>query len=273
MIKRLISHAFLILTIIFLSFPLYLAIVAATHNTYAMTHFPLPHLIGKNFLINFKALWYYGIGGSLEGSCATLLWNSFCMAILIAIGKICIAFMASFSLVYFNLAYKKIIFASILATLMLPIEVRLIPTFEVVLSLHGLNTLWALTMPLMVSASGVILFRDHFRQLPKYIVDAAILDGAGPIRFLIDIALPLAKAPTLSLFVILFIYGWNQYIWPLVLTTDPKATTIVIGMRYLSGATDIIPEWNLIMCMALIALIPPCLVLFAMEKAFERGMR
>ncbi|OGV26533.1 MAG: glycerol-3-phosphate transporter [Legionellales bacterium RIFCSPHIGHO2_12_FULL_37_14] len=272
-LKMLGRHSFIWLNILFLAFPLYLAIVASTHDMRAMTSFPLPHYFGKDLFLNLKTLWYYGIGGSLDGSCATLLWNSFRMAFVIAVGKICLAFFTAFSLVYFAFPYKKLIFSTILVTLMLPIEVRLVPTFEVVLGLHGLNTLWALTMPLMVSASGIILFRDHFKQLPKNLVDAAKLDGAGPFRFLIDIALPLSKAPIGSLFVILFIYGWNQYLWPMVLITSPKATTMVVGMRYLSATTDIMPEWNLIMCMALIALIPPCLLLFAMEKSFERGLR
>jgi sn-glycerol 3-phosphate transport system permease protein len=229
-------------------------------------------LPGSALWKNLQSVWGSGIVGGQAGSCARLLWNSFIMALTIAIGKIVMALLTSFSLVYFSFPFKRAVYASILMTLMLPIEIRLVPTFEVVVYFHGLNTLWGLSLPLMVSATAVMLLRAHFSKLPAHLVDAAKLDGAGPLRFLIDILIPLAKAPMGSLFVILFIYGWNQYLWPLVLTTQPQSATIVMGMRYLSGAADLVPEWNLIMSIALIALLPPCLVLFTMQRAFERGM-
>jgi sn-glycerol 3-phosphate transport system permease protein len=269
-IKTLFPHLCLIICVLFFTLPLYLAIVAASHDSLAMIHLPLPHFPGRALFANLQTVWSQGIDGV---SCGRLLWNSFWMAMFIAIGKMIMALMTSFSLIYFSFPFKRFILVCILMTLMLPIEVRLVPTYEVVVFLQGLNSLWGLTLPLMVSATAILLFRAHFSKLPPHLVDAAKLDGAGPMRFFIDILLPLAKAPMGSLFVILFIYGWNQYLWPLVLTTDPQSATIVMGMRYLSGAADLVPEWNLIMSMVLIALLPPCLVLFTMQRSFEQGMQ
>lgn len=271
-LKQIGVHVFLWIWVLFFALPLYLAIVAASHDAQVMTQLPLPHFPGSAFLKNLHAVWGMGVAGGDAGSCARLLWNSFLMAMTIAIGKILMALLTSFSLVYFSFPFKRVIYASILMTLTLPIEVRLVPTFEVVVYFHGLNTLWGLSLPVMVSATAVMLLRAHFAKLPAHLADAAKLDGAGPIRFFVDMLFPLATAPMGSLFVILFIYGWNQYLWPLVLTTQPQSATIVMGMRYLSGAADLVPEWNLIMSIALIALLPPCLVLFTMQRAFERGM-
>ncbi len=189
-----------------------------------------------------------------------------------ALGKVFFAVTAAFSLVYFTFPFKRFFVVLIMMTLMLPIEVRLIPVFEMVALFHGLNSLWGLTAPLIVSASAILLFKQFFLKLSPQLVDAAKLDGAGPIRFFIHILLPISKLPMSSLFVVMFIYGWNQYLWPLVITTNPQAATVVMGMRYLSGAVDIVPQWNLVMSIVLIALCPPCLVLLSMQRVFEKGM-
>lgn len=267
-----ITHLILIVVALILALPLYLALIGASHEAQAMQQIPLPYFPGKALWENITTVWKQGLGGLGGVSLGQVLWNSFCMAMLIAVGKIVMSLMAAFSLVYFSFPFKKICFALILMTLMLPIEVRLVPTFQIVVMFHGLNHLAGLTFPLMVSATATFLFKQCFEQIPVHLVEAARLDGAGPVRFFYYILLPLAKAPMASLFVILFIYGWNQYLWPLVVTTAPSSMTVVMSMRYLAGVVDVAPQWHLILCVALIALFPPCLVLLWMQRAFERGL-
>jgi len=195
------------------------------------------------------------------------------MAFGIAFGKIVLALGSAFALVYFDFPFKKWCFAFIFATMMLPVEVRIVPTFQVVASFGLLNSFSGLTLPLLASATGTFLFRQFFKTIPKELVDAAKLDGAGPIRFFFDIVLPLSKTQIAALFVILFVYGWNQYLWPLVITTETKMATIVMGIRYLAGVADQVPEWHYIMTIALIALIPPCMVVMVMQRWFEKGLK
>jgi sn-glycerol 3-phosphate transport system permease protein len=203
----------------------------------------------------------------------SMLLNSLLMAFGIAFGKIVLALGSAFALVYFDFPFKKWCFAFIFATMMLPVEVRIVPTFQVVASFGLLNSFSGLTLPLLASATGTFLFRQFFKTIPKELVDAAKLDGAGPIRFFFDIVLPLSKTQIAALFVILFVYGWNQYLWPLVITTETKMATIVMGIRYLAGVADQVPEWHYIMTIALIALIPPCMVVMVMQRWFEKGLK
>jgi sn-glycerol 3-phosphate transport system permease protein len=195
------------------------------------------------------------------------------MAMAIALGKIVFALGSAFALVYFDFPFKKLCFALIFITMMLPIEVRIVPTFQVVASFGLLNSFTGLTLPLFVSATGTFLFRQFFKTIPSELVDAAKLDGAGAVRFFFDIVLPLSKTQIASLFVILFVYGWNQYLWPLVITTETKMATVVMGIRYLAGVADQVPQWHYIMAVALIALIPPCMVVMLMQRWFEKGLK
>jgi sn-glycerol 3-phosphate transport system permease protein len=263
----------LILSVLFLGLPLYIAWVAATHEASALLSGGVPYWPGHAFLKNMREVWTGDVSYLGGVSLIKILWNSFCMAFLLAVGKIVLAVTAAYSMVYFSFPFKKIIMVMIMMTLMLPIEVRLIPVFEIVASFHGLNTLWGLTVPLVVSATAILLFKQFFNNIPPHLMDAAKLDGAGPIRFFIDILLPMSKLPIASLFVVMFIFGWNQYLWPLVITTNPQASTIVMGMKYLSNSVDLVPQWNLVMSIVLIAMCPPCLVLLFMQRAFEKGMR
>jgi sn-glycerol 3-phosphate transport system permease protein len=195
------------------------------------------------------------------------------MAFVIALGKITLALTSAYALVYFDFPFKKTCFALIFATMMLPVEVRIVPTFQVVASFGLLNSFSGLTLPLLASATGTFLFRQFFKTIPKELVDASKMDGAGPIRFFIDVVLPLSVPQIAALFVILFVYGWNQYLWPLLITTETKMATIVMGIRYLAGVADQVPEWHYIMSVALIALIPPCMVVLFMQRWFEKGLR
>ena len=270
---RLTSHGLLIVFIMVMVLPLYLAVVAASHEGAAMMQSQLPWFPGTSFFKNLKTVLTEGLAVTGGEPITTMLLNSLLMAFCIAVGKIVLALGSAFALVYFDFPFKKCSFVLIFATMMLPVEVRIIPTFQVVASFGLLNSYTGLTLPLLASATGTFLFRQFFKTLPKELVDAAKLDGAGPLRFFIDIVLPLSRTQISALFVILFVYGWNQYLWPLVITTETKMASIVMGIRYLAGVADQVPEWHYIMTVSLIALLPPCLVVMLMQRWFEKGLK
>jgi sn-glycerol 3-phosphate transport system permease protein len=272
-IKRGFVHVILLLFVLFLFVPLYLALVAASHEGTSIMRAQLPLIPGSYLFKNMSTVLTQGLPVIGNEPIMVLLKNSFLMAAAIALGKIVLALGSAFSLVYFDFPFKKTCFALIFATLMLPIEVRIVPTFQIVAAFNLLNSFSGLTLPLLASATGTFLFRQFFKTLPKELVDAAKLDGAGPIRFFFDIVLPLSWPQITSLFVILFVYGWNQYLWPLIITTESHMATVVMGIRYLSGVADQIPEWHFIMCLALIALVPPCVVVLLTQRSFEKGLK
>lgn len=271
--NQLLSHGLLILFIAVMFLPLYLALVAASHDGSTLMHAPLPVVPGTSLLTNMKTILTEGLSVTGGEPVRVMLFNSLMMAIGITVGKIILALTSAFAIVYFDFPFKKFCFALIFATMMLPVEVRILPTFQVIASFGLLNSFTGLTLPLLASATGTFLFRQFFKTIPKELVDAAKLDGAGPVRFFFDIVLPLSKSQISALFVILFVYGWNQYLWPLVITTEAKMATIVMGIRYLAGVADQVPQWHYIMTVALIALIPPCLVVIMMQKWFEKGLK
>ncbi|KTC86504.1 sn-glycerol-3-phosphate ABC transporter permease UgpE [Legionella brunensis] len=271
-LNRIISHGLLCFFVALLFVPLYLALVAASHDGAAMMQAPLPMWPGSTLFHNMKVVLTQGLVATGGQPVWQMLLNSFAMAMLIAGGKIILALFSAFVLVYFQFPLKQLFFALIFATMMLPVEVRIVPTFQVVASFGWLNSFAGLSFPLMASATATFLFRQFFKTVPKELVDAATLDGAGPIRFFKDILLPLSKTQIAALFIILFVYGWNQYLWPLVITTDSSMATIVMGIRYLAGVADQIPQWHYIMTIALIALVPPCLVVLTMQRWFEKGL-
>lgn len=272
-IYRVLSHGFLGLFIVLMLLPIYLAFVAASHEGSAMMQSSIPLLPGNLLLKNMRVVLVDGLSVTGGEPITLMLLNSLCMALAIALGKILIALGSAFALVYFDFQFKKLCFALIFATMMLPIEVRIVPTFQVVASFGLLNSFTGLTLPLFVSATGTFLFRQFFKTVPAELVDAAKLDGAGALRFFFDVLLPLSKTHIAALFVILFVYGWNQYLWPLVITTETKMATLVMGIRYLAGVADQIPQWHYIMSVALIALAPPCMVVMLMQRWFEKGLK
>lgn len=270
---RVFSHLMIILFLIFLLLPLYLALVAASHDADALMKAPIPLLPGNMLWQNLKTVLVDGLTVTAGVPVIKMLMNSLIMALLIAFGKIILALGSAFALVYFQFPWKKTCFALIFATLMLPVEVRIVPTFQITAQLGLLNSYTGLSIPLMASATATFLFRQYFKTIPSCLVDAAKLDGAGPFRFFWDMLLPLSKTQMAALFVILFVYGWNQYLWPLLITSDPEMSTIVMGIKYISGVADQIPQWHYIMSVALIALIPPCLLVLLMQPWFEKGMK
>ena len=272
-LRSFLAHFSLMLFILILFLPLYLAFIAASHNEGLMLQSHLPLLPGDAFVKNFLLVLTKPLSFTGGEPVWKMLVNSFCMAMLIAIGKIILALLSAFALVYFEFPFKKLFFALILATMMLPVEVRIMPTFQIVASLNLLNSFAGLTFPLLASATATFLFRQFFKTVPKELVDAAKLDGAGPLAFFKDILLPLSKTQIAALFIILFVFGWNQYLWPLLITTDTNMSTIVMGIHYLTAAADEVPQWHLIMTIALIALFPPCLMVVCLQRFFEKGIK
>ena len=224
------SHFILIGFVLLLFMPLYLAIVAASHEGAAMMQAPLPKWPGTFLLQNIKIVLTEGLVATGGQPVWQMLLNSFFMAVLIAGGKIILALLSAFALVYFEFPFKQVCFALIFSTMMLPVEVRIVPTFQVVASFAWLNSFAGLSLPLMASATATFLFRQFFKTVPKELSDAAKLDGAGPLRFFIDILLPLSKTQIAALFIILFVYGWNQYLWPLIITTDSSMAIVMVWM-------------------------------------------
>ncbi|MCC5792976.1 MAG: sn-glycerol-3-phosphate ABC transporter permease UgpE [Legionellaceae bacterium] len=270
--QGLVLHAFIVVMIALFSIPLYLALIAASNEAATLMQGSAPFLPGRQLWVNVKAVLLHGVAGTDGVPVALMLFNSLLMALLIAVGKIILALFSAFALVYCAFPAKKLAFALIFATMMLPVEVRIVPTFQVVAAFGWMNTYAGLSLPLMASATATFLFRQFFNTIPNDLVNAAKLDGAGPLRFFFHILLPMSKTPLAALFVILFVYGWNQYLWPLVITTDSNYSTIVMGIRYLAGVADQIPQWHYIMTVALIALIPPVLVVLLLQRWFERGL-
>ncbi len=273
LLNHLLSHTILILFVLLMLLPLYLAVVAASSEGATIMQSQLPLVPGPSFLKNIHSVLTKGLSVTGGEPLTSMLLNSFVMAFAISLGKIILALSSAFALVYFDFPFKRTCFALIFATMMLPVEVRIVPTFQVIASFGLLNSFSGLTLPLLASATGTFLFRQFFKTIPKELVDAAKLDGAGPIRFFFDIVLPLSRIQISALFVILFVYGWNQYLWPLVITTETKMATVVMGIRYLAGVADQVPEWHYIMTVALIALIPPCMVVMLMQRWFEKGLK
>lgn len=266
------KHVLAIIFLLFLLLPIYLAVVAATNSQEATSTSPIPFSVGHDGVKNLKAVLMDGVGSTAGQPLRKIMLNSFVMAVSIAIGKVTISIFSAFGLVYFNFRYKKIAFWLIFLTLMLPIEVRIVPTFQVVSQLHLLNGFTGLTLPLMASATATFLFRQVFLTLPKELMEAAVLDGAGPLKFFFNIVLPLSKTNIAALFIIMFIYGWNQYLWPLINTTSSDMTTIVMSMHQLASVADQVPQWHYIMMIALLAMLPPVMVIISLQKLFEKGV-
>jgi sn-glycerol 3-phosphate transport system permease protein len=201
-----------------------------------------------------------------------MMFVSLVIALVITIGKIAISLLSAFAVVYFRFPFRSLCFWAIFITLMLPVEVRIGPTYQVVSDLGMLNTYAGLTVPLIASATATFLFRQFFMTMPDELVEAARMDGAGPLRFFKDILMPLSKTSMAALFVIQFIYGWNQYLWPLLATTSEDMYTVVIGIKRMIAGGDAANAWNVVMATAILAMLPPALVVVLMQKWFVKGL-
>ena len=266
------THVVLILGVIVVAFPLYVTFVASTLTLDQILSVPMPLLPGDQFVKNYSQVLTAGSTKGSGAAVSTMLKNSLIMALAIAIGKISISIIASFAIVYFRFPLRNFFFWMIFVTLMLPVEVRIIPTFKVAADLGMLDSYAGLTLPLIASATATFLFRQFFLTIPEELAEAARIDGAGPMRFFKDVVLPLSKTSIAALFVIQFIYGWNQYLWPLLITNQESMYTTVIGIRRMIVGGDAANEWQLIMATAMLALVPPAAVVILMQKWFVKGL-
>ncbi|HUQ25254.1 MAG TPA: sn-glycerol-3-phosphate ABC transporter permease UgpE [Burkholderiales bacterium] len=266
------SHAVLIAGILVISFPLYVTFVASTHTLDDILKVPMPLLPGDQLWQNYSQVLASGTSKDVTAPVGRMMFNSLVMALAISFGKIAISIIASFAIVYFRFPLRNFFFWMIFVTLMLPVEVRIIPTFKVVSDLGMINSYVGLTLPLIASATATFLFRQFFLTMPDELAEAARMDGAGPLRFFWDVVLPLSKTSIAALFVIQFIYGWNQYLWPLLITTDESMYTAVIGIKRMIVTGDALTEWNLVMATAMLALLPPALVVVLMQRWFVKGL-
>jgi sn-glycerol 3-phosphate transport system permease protein len=269
-----VSHAVLLFGVAIVAFPLYLAIVASTQSAQEIAQArPISLLPGTHTLETYRVALFGGETsmGSRVPAGLPMMWVSLVMAVSIAVGKIAISLLSAFAIVYFRFPLRNLVFWMIFVTLMLPVEVRIGPTYQVVSDLGMLNSYAGLTIPLIASATATFLFRQFFLTVPDELVEAARVDGAGPMRFFKDVLLPLSGTSIAALFVIQFIYGWNQYLWPLLVTTDERMYPIVLGIKRLV-AGESYTEWNVLMATAVLALLPPAGVVIFMQKWFVKGL-
>ena len=269
------SHLTLVLGVLIIGFPVYLTFVASTQTAEQIVqNVPMSLLPGSNMIESYKLAL---MGGQTEyGSklppAAPMLWVSTVTALVIAVGKIIISLLSAFAVVYFRFPGRSLVFWMIFVTLMLPVEVRILPTYKVVSDLGMLNSYAGLTVPLIASATATFLFRQFFLTVPDELVEAARIDGAGPMRFFKDVLVPLSSTSIAALFVIQFIYGWNQYLWPLLMTTSEDMYPVVLGIKRMISGGDAATEWNAVMATAMLAMIPPALVVILMQRWFVKGL-
>lgn len=264
------THLVLIGGVALVVFPVYIALVAATHGPTALSSGMMPLLPGGELWSNVVQV----LTEERRGVAPFWLmaWNSLWMAVIITVGKVAISIISAYAVVYFRFPGRLIAFWLIFITLMLPVEVRIIPTFKVVADLRLLNSYAGLTIPLIASATATFLFRQFFMTIPDELMEAARVDGAGPIKFFRDILLPLSRTNIAALCVILFIFGWMQYLWPMLVTTDPHYYTLMMGVKRMAAVSDADPQWNIIMAAVLLAMLPPILIVIFMQRLFVKGL-
>jgi sn-glycerol 3-phosphate transport system permease protein len=265
------SHAVLIVGSALMVLPVYMAFVASTHDlSRSLTGLPL--WPGPQIFDNYKLLLGEGMRSYGLPPIGPMLLNSLIVALAITLGKIAVSLLSAFAITYFQFPFRVVAFWVIFATLMLPVEVRILPTYEVVASFGLLDSYTGLSLPLIASATATFLFRQVFMTVPDELTEAARIDGAGPLRFLWWVLIPMSRTNIAALFVITFVYGWNQYLWPLLMTKDTAYYTVIMGIQRLARASDFQPQWHLVMATVILALLPPVIVVAVMQKQFVKGL-
>ena len=268
----LVPHLILLLGVAIVAFPVYLCFVGSTLPQATIANGQMGLTPGPLFFETYWRTLFVGTSGTTREPVGTMLFNSFVMALVIAVGKIAISIISSYAVVYFKFPFRMAAFWMIFITLMLPVEVRIYPTYKIVADLHMLDSYAGLSLPLIASATATLLFRQFFMTVPDELLEASRIDGAGPFRFFWDTLLPLSRTNMAALFVILFILGWNQYLWPLLITTRDDMQTIQIGIRKMITTTDALTEWPIVMATAVLAMLPPVAVVIFMQRLFVRGL-
>ncbi|GAB4036082.1 MAG: sn-glycerol-3-phosphate ABC transporter permease UgpE [Rubrivivax sp.] len=269
------SHLVLVLGVMIVAFPVYITFIASTQTAEQIVqNVPMSLLPGDNIVQSYRLALFGGQTeyGSTIAPVAPMMMVSLVSALVIAVGKIAISLLSAFAVVYFRFPGRTLVFWMIFITLMLPVEVRILPTYKVISDLGMLNSYAGLTVPLIASATATFLFRQFFLTVPDELVEAARIDGAGPLRFFKDVLLPLSSTSIAAIFVIQFIYGWNQYLWPLLVTTTEDMYPVVMGIKRMISGGDAATEWNAVMATAMLAMIPPALVVLLMQKWFVKGL-
>ncbi|SED15962.1 carbohydrate ABC transporter membrane protein 2, CUT1 family [Rhizobiales bacterium GAS188] len=269
---NLVAHLILLVGIAIVVFPVYIAFLASTNEPTVIVNGQMGFLPGGRLLENYHQALFVGTSSTTRAPVGMMMWNSLVMAMLIAVGKIIISIMSAYAVVYFRFPFRMTAFWLIFMTLMLPVEVRIYPTYKIVADLHLLDTYAGLTLPLIASATATLLFRQFFMTVPDELLEASKIDGAGPFKFFKDTLLPLSITSIAAMFVIQFIYGWNQYLWPLLITTRDDMQTIVIGIRKMLVTQDALTEWQLAMATAILAMLPPVAVVLGMQRLFVKGL-
>jgi sn-glycerol 3-phosphate transport system permease protein len=263
--SKFLTHVLLILSILLIGFPLYYAFVISTQTMQEVTRTPQKLWPSSHLWENYTTIWE-------RVQMGRLLINSSIVALTVSIGKIVISILSAFAIVFFNFRGKQVFFWMIFVTLMLPVPVRIISTYQVISQLGWIDTYMGLTIPLIASATATFLFRQFYLTIPDELVDAAKIDGAGPLRFLWSILLPNSGASIAALFVVMFIYGWNQYLWPLMVTSSDRMKVVVVGIASTIPTGTQPPEWNLVMAVAMMALVPPVVIVLLMQRYFMHGL-
>lgn len=266
------AYFILSLGVLIVAFPVYLTFVASTWDASTIINGQMPLYPGPQFLENYYRTLFIGTSSTTREPVLNMMVNSFIMAMTIAVGKIFISVLSAYAVVYYRFPFRMAAFWLIFITLMLPVEVRIFPTFKVVADIGFLDTYQGLAVPLIASATGTLLFRQFFLTIPDELLEASRIDGAGPFRFFKDTVLPLSMTTIAALFVIQFIYGWNQYLWPLLITTKDSMQTIVIGIKKMIVTADALTEWQLAMATAMLAMLPPVAVVVLMQRLFVKGL-
>ncbi|PMH44471.1 glycerol-3-phosphate ABC transporter permease [Vibrio sp. 10N.286.49.B3] len=272
--NRITDHLILIIGALFMLAPVWLIFASSTHDPSMIASEGLQWLPGENLTSIYQEAWNKSLGFESGVNAKSMIINSMIMGLGFAIGKIIISMMAAYALVYFRLPYATAWFWLIFVTLLMPLEVRIIPSYEVVSHLGMLNSYSGLIIPLIASATATFFFRQFFRTIPDELLEAAQLDNAGPWRFLVDILLPLSKTMMAAIFIIMFVVGWNQYLWPIMMTTDESYNTIVMGIKQiLSNINDTsLPRYDYAFAMVILAMLPPVLVVIIFQRWFVKGL-
>ncbi len=267
-----IAYVILTIGVLIVAFPVWLTFVASTWDAATVINGQMPLYPGPYFLENYNRILFVGTSSTTREPVIGMMINSFIMAITIALGKIFISVLSAYAVVYYRFPFRMAAFWIIFITLMLPVEVRIFPTFKIVSDLNMLDTYQGLAVPLIASATGTLLFRQFFMTIPDELLEASKIDGAGPFKFFKDTLIPLSMTTIAALFVIQFIYGWNQYLWPLLVTTKDSMQTIVIAIKKMIVTADALTEWQLAMATAMLAMLPPVFVVIAMQRLFVKGL-
>ena len=270
--RTLTAYLVLAIGVLIVAFPVYVAIIASTHDSATIINGNMPLVPGDQAIENYSRTILVGTERTTREPVGTMMRNSFVMALGIALGKIMISILSAFAVVYFRFPFRKTAFWVIFITLMLPVEVRIYPTYKIVADLGLLDTYTGLILPLIASATGTLLFRQFFMTVPDELLEASKIDGAGAFRFFKDTLIPLSLTTVAALFVIQFIYGWNQYLWPLLITTRDEMQTIVIGIKKMIATQDALTEWQIALATAVLAMLPPVAVVIFMQRLFVKGL-